>query len=76
MLALVVAGVGDMAYVQPGEIRGDQVGAIPARAPAPRFRAGIYREPISQTTLYVVKIDVLLDALLEALMSVEASAHE
>ncbi|HKW21154.1 MAG TPA: hypothetical protein VJO13_07255, partial [Ktedonobacterales bacterium] len=76
MLALAVAGVGDMAYVQPGEIQSERTDVTPARAPAPRFQAGIYREPTSQTTLYVVKIDVLLDALLEALMSVEASAHE
>jgi chemotaxis signal transduction protein len=76
MLALAVAGVGDMAYVQPGEIQSERTDVAPARAPAPRFQAGIYREPTSQMTLYVVKIDVLLDALLEALMSVEASVHE
>jgi len=47
-----------------------------ARAPAQRFRVGVYTEPTSQATLHVVKIDVLLDALLDALMRVEASAHE
>ncbi len=76
MLALAVAGVGDLAYVRPGEIQSDPVNMAPGRAPAPRFRVGVYTEPTSQATLHVVKIDVLLDALLDALMSVEASAHE
>jgi len=76
MLALAVAGVGDLAYVRPGEIQRDPVNVAPARAPAPRFRVGAYMEPTSQATLHVVKIDVLLDALLDALMRVEASAHE
>lgn len=76
MLALAVAGVGDLAYVQPGDIRSDLVAATSPRAPTPRFRAGVYQEPTSKTTQYVVKVDVLLDALLDALMSVEASAHE
>jgi len=76
MLALAVAGVGDLAYVRPGEIQSDPVNVAPARAPAQRFRVGVYTEPTSQATLHVVKIDVLLDALLDALMSAEASAHE
>ncbi|HEY7343083.1 MAG TPA: hypothetical protein VH591_19575 [Ktedonobacterales bacterium] len=76
MLALAVAGVGDLTYVRPGEIQSDPVNTAPARAPAPRFQAGVYTEPTSQTTLYVVKVDELLDSLLDALMSVEASANE
>jgi chemotaxis signal transduction protein len=76
MLALAVAGVGDLAYIQAGEIRSDPVNTAPARAPAPRFQSGIYTEPASQTAVYVVKVDELLDALLDALMSVEVSAHE
>ncbi len=76
MLALAVAGVSDLAYVQPGEIRSDLIDATSARAPAPRFQAGIYKEPTSKAALYVVKVDMLLDALLDALLSVEASAHE
>jgi len=76
MLALAVAGVGDLAYIQAGEIRGDPVNTAPARAPAPRFQSGIYTEPASQTAVYVVKVDELLDALLDALMSAEVSAHE
>jgi len=76
MLALAVAGVGDLAYVQPGEIHSDLAHMAAARAPAPRFRAGIYQEPTIQTPLYVVKIDVLLDVLVDALMSVETSAYE
>jgi hypothetical protein len=76
MLALAVAGVGDLAYIQAGEIRSDPVNTAPARPPAPRFQSGIYTEPASQTAVYVVKVDELLDALLDALMSVEVSAHE
>ncbi len=76
MLALAVAGVGDMAYVQPGEIHTESVGALPARPPASRFRSGVYTEPSSQVAFYVLKIDMLLDALLDALVSVEASTHE
>jgi chemotaxis signal transduction protein len=78
MLALAVAGVGDMAYVQPDEIRGrgHLIDATPARAPVERFRTGVYLEPTSQVAFFVLNVDALLNALLDALMSVEASAHE
>ncbi len=76
MLALVVAGVSDLAYVRQDKIHSELADALPARAPAARFRAGVYREPTSQVAVYVLKINELLDALFDALMSVEASVHE
>lgn len=76
MLALAVGGIGDMAYVQPGEIRDGQAVAAGARVPGERFCAGVYVEPGSQLAFYVVKVDALLNVLLDALISVEAAAHE
>lgn len=76
MLALAVGGVGDMAYVQPGAIRDEPEVAAGARLPGVRFRAGVYVEPGSQIAFHVVKVDVLLGVLLDALTSVEAADHE
>ena len=76
MLALAVSSVGDVAYVKSEEVRSDAGGASVTRIPAERFRAGIYARPESQTTYHVLKIDVLLDTLLEALLRVEGAAHE
>lgn len=76
MLALAVSGVGDLAYIQPGEIRHNEAEVGPARTPARRFQAGVYHESNSQAAFVVVRIDALLDALFDALLSVEAAANE
>lgn len=79
MLALAVGAVGDMAYVQPGDVH-DAIGAIgavaSARTPAARFQVGIYTAPDSRTAFHVLNVDALLDALMAALMRVEGVAHE
>jgi chemotaxis signal transduction protein len=79
MLALAVGAVGDMAYVQPGEVHNEigEIGAVAsARTPAARFQAGIYTAPDSQTAFHVLNVDALLDTLMAALMRVEGVAHE
>ncbi|HET9980047.1 MAG TPA: chemotaxis protein CheW [Ktedonobacterales bacterium] len=76
MLALAVSAVGDIVYAQPDEIRDDPVIGVPARMPAPRFRAGTLARHDGQSALNIVKIDVLLAELLAALTSVEATPHE
>ncbi|HEX6544076.1 MAG TPA: chemotaxis protein CheW [Ktedonobacterales bacterium] len=75
MLALVVGRVGDVAYAKPGDISADADVASLPRAPATRFRAGVYREPGGQMAFSVLKMDVLLDTLLDAL-KVEAAGYE
>ena len=76
MLALAVGGVGDMAYVQPGEIHSDLQAVGPARIPAAPFHEGVYVQPDNQAAFHVLRIDVLLDALLDALIRVGTPAHE
>lgn len=76
MLALAVGGVGDMAYVQPGEVHSDAGAVGPTRTPAAHFHDGVYVQPDTQAAFHVLKIDVLLDALLDALISAGTPDHE
>ena len=71
MLALAVSGVGDLRYVQPGEIHHADPDTQSARTPAERFSLGVLAQPDRQTLTYIVKIDELLDTLLNILASVE-----
>ncbi len=73
MLALAVSGVGDLRYVQPEEIHpfDATAHAQPSRIPAGRFSLGMLAQPDGQAVAHIIKIDALLDSLLNALASVE-----
>jgi chemotaxis signal transduction protein len=75
-LALAVSGVGDIAYVAKDEFQMGNIAATSARTPVERFRAGAFVLQESHAAFQVLKVDALLDTLLDALMSVEARSHE
>lgn len=76
MLALAVGGVGDMAYVRPEEVITNTTTIATARTPAERYRSGVFIQPESQVAFQIVRIDILLDTLLDAMMHAETMAHE
>lgn len=75
-LALAVSSVGDIAYVEQEDLETAPVLAVPTRLPLERFRAGSFTLQNGQSAYQVLKIDTLLDTLLDSLMSVEARSHE
>lgn len=76
MLALAVAGVSDLAYVQEDEIHGDLSLAGSGRVPAANFRAGVYAQRDGASAFHIINVDALLAALLAEMEHVEASANE
>ncbi len=75
-LALAVSSVGDIAYMGKDDLDTAPVLTAPARVPVERFRAGSFTLRDSQPAYQVLKINALLDTLLDSLMSVEARSHE
>ena len=76
MLALAVAGVSDLAYVQEDEVHSDQSLAGSGRVPAAIFRAGVYAQRDGTRAFNIINVDALLAALLTEMERVEASANE
>jgi chemotaxis signal transduction protein len=78
MLALAVAGVGDIAYIRQAEAHEQEQASAAdvARIPAPRFHAGTFVDPDSRARLQLIKVDVLLETLIQALGDLEAARHE